>query len=221
MARPMLKRMAVNFIARLLIVNTSLRPVFLVAALFLSACANDSIHTMRVSIADQRMILLEKGIPVATYPVSTSKFGVGDRPGSYATPLGTLAVASKIGAGAPVGMKFKDRRATGEVVAIDAPGRDPIVTRILRLKGLQRSNAKAFERGIYIHGTPEERKIGSPASYGCIRMRSKDVIALFGRVNVGARLEIIAGPFSVPLAPVVVAPPDRSAPVAPPATAAR
>jgi hypothetical protein len=164
------------------------------AALLLNSCARDRDHVMRVSVADQKMLLLKRGLPIATYDVSTSKFGLGDRPGSNATPLGTHEVAKKIGARAPVGMKFKNRKPTGEVVAVNAPGRDPIVTRILWLKGLEPHNQHTFDRTIYIHGTPEESRIGTPASYGCIRMRSRDVVELFNTVGVGAQVVITREP---------------------------
>ena len=136
------------------------------------------------------MALLEDGAPLATYPVSTSKFGLGDLPGTSWTPLGKLAIAKKIGGGAPSGTVFKDRRRTGEIVLPDAPGRDPIVTRILWLRGEEPQNALAYSRYIYIHGTPEERNIGLPVSYGCIRMRSPDVIELFDIVGMGAQVQI-------------------------------
>ena len=139
------------------------------------------------------MFVYKQGVPLATYDVSTSKFGVGDRRGSYRTPLGKLEVAKKIGAGAPVGMKFKSRHATGEIVPADAPGRDPIVTRILWLRGLEAQNRSAMDRGIYIHGTAAEHDIGRPVSYGCIRMRSRDVVQLFNTVGVGARVEVVPG----------------------------
>lgn len=162
---------------------------------FLSACATkDREHKMVVSVPEQRMIVLKKGVPIAQYPVSTSKFGLGDRPGSRATPLGQMEVAKKIGQGAPVGAVFKSRRRTGEVIQPDAPGRDPIVTRILWLRGLEARNGRAFGRCIYIHGTPEERNIGTPVSYGCIRMRSRDVISLFQTVGEGARVEVVNAP---------------------------
>lgn len=167
-------------------------------ALLIAGCAKDRAHVVKVSVADQRMLLLEHGKPIATYPVSTSKFGLGDRPGSCATPLGQLEVAKKIGAGAPLGMKFKDRKPTGEIVPADAPGRDPIVTRILWLKGLEPQNSRAFARTIYIHGTAEEAKIGTPASYGCIRMKSHDIVDLFNKVGVGARVEISTDPLPQP-----------------------
>ena len=143
-----------------------------------------------VSVPDQTLALINDGVVIARYPISTSKFGLGDRAGTYATPLGALAVASKIGAKAPLGAVFKNRRMTGEVLRPNAPGRDPIVTRILWLRGLERTNAHAFNRNIYIHGTPEERLIGRPASYGCIRMRSRDVAQLFNAVPVGTRIQV-------------------------------
>ena len=158
----------------------------------LAGCeSTDRDHVMRISVADQKMFVFKQGVPIATYDVSTSKFGLGDRRGSYRTPLGSLAVAKKIGAGAPLGMKFKSRRPTGEIVQADAPGRDPIVTRIMWLRGLESQNRSAFDRGIYIHGTAEEHNVGRPASYGCIRMRSRDVVRLFDTVGVGARVEIV------------------------------
>jgi lipoprotein-anchoring transpeptidase ErfK/SrfK len=137
---------------------------------------------------------LDRGNLLATYPVSTSKFGLGDRPGSRFTPLGQLQIAEKIGDNAPPGAVFKDRRRTGEIVLANSPGRDPIVTRILWLRGRESQNANAFARDIYIHGTPEERLIGTPASYGCIRMRSTDVVQLYNIVGVGAAVTIVDTP---------------------------
>jgi len=174
-------------------------PLF--AALILASCAapRDTEHHIVVSVRDQKLALLEKDNLVASYPISTSKFGLGDRPGSFGTPLGELEVADKIGDGAPAGTVFKDRRRTGEVIPVDAPGRDPIVTRIIWLRGREAQNANAFRRDIYIHGTPEERFIGTPASYGCIRMRSSDIINLYENVGVGAEVTIV----DVPLAKAV------------------
>jgi lipoprotein-anchoring transpeptidase ErfK/SrfK len=172
--------------------GVQIRHLLLVAvSLALGSCATrDNVHTVKVSVADEKMIVYRHGIPIATYPVSTSKFGLGDRPGSRATPLGKLEIAKKIGDGQPAGMKFKSRRPTGEIVAANAPGRDPIVSRILWLRGLEPQNRNAFNRTIYIHGTPEEWKIGRPASYGCVRMTSEDVISLYKTVGVGAKVEI-------------------------------
>ena len=165
-------------------------------AIVLASCAapRDTEHHIVVSVHDQKLALLQKNQLVATYSISTSKFGLGDRPGSYGTPLGELEIADKIGDGAPAGTVFKDRRRTGELVAVNAPGRDPIVTRIIWLRGREGRNGNALRRDIYIHGTPEERNIGRPASYGCIRMRSADIINLYSQVGAGAQVSIITSP---------------------------
>jgi lipoprotein-anchoring transpeptidase ErfK/SrfK len=143
-----------------------------------------------VSVREQKLMLLADGARVATFPVSTSKFGLGDNWNSMATPLGTLQVAQKIGDHAPVGAVFRNRRFTGEILQPNAPGRDPVITRIIWLRGLQAENARAFSRCIYIHGTPEEKTIGRPASYGCIRMKSADVAALYAQLPIGAIVQI-------------------------------
>ena len=168
--------------------------VLLVAVLLASCAAPDTQHKIVVSTREQKLALLDRGNVVATYPVSTSKFGLGDWRGSRFTPLGKLQIAQKIGDNAPSGAVFKDRRRTGEIVAPNSPGRDPIVTRILWLRGLEAQNANAFSRDIYIHGTPEERLIGRPASYGCIRMRSVDIINLYNVVGTGAAVTIVNAP---------------------------
>lgn len=168
-----------------------------VAAVLFSSCGStsyfgkDTRNKMIVSVSDQKMLLVRDGSPVKTYKISTSKFGVGDRPGSNCTPLGRLQVAKKIGTNAPIGAVFKSRRPTGEILRPNAPGRDPVVTRILWLKGTESRNRNTFGRTIYIHGTPEERRLGAPASYGCIRMASKDVADLYDRVGHGADVFVI------------------------------
>ncbi len=148
-----------------------------------------------VSVPDQRLFLFQNGRRVASYPVSTSKFGIGSDARSYKTPLGTLAITRKVGAGAPLGTVFKGLQRTGEILRPNAPGRDPIVTRIICLDGTEPANSNAAARRIYIHGTPEERTIGRPASYGCIRMKSHHVAHLFDHVSIGARVTVT--PFSL------------------------
>ena len=169
--------------------------ICILLTVLVGGCARDNRHVLLISTADQRMFLLRDSNKIAEYPVSTSKFGVGDYLNSNATPLGRLRVRKKIGSGAPSGAVFKSRRLTGEVLPVDAPGRDPIVTRILWLEGLEPQNRRAFYRYIYIHGTPEERNIGVASSYGCIRMRSPDVISLYDTVGIGARVVITTMPF--------------------------
>ena len=161
-----------------------------------------------ISVRDQKLMLVRNGVEFATYPVSTSKYGLGDRWGSLATPLGFFQVAEKIGDHAPVGAVFHNRRWTGEVLSPNAPDRDPVLTRIIWLRGLEAENAHAFRRCIYIHGTTEEKTIGRPASYGCIRMKSNDVAALYSQLPLGELVQIIQD--RLPVASKVAAP---SAPV--------
>jgi hypothetical protein len=176
-----------------------------------------------VSVKEQKLMVLENGQRLAIYPVSTSKFGVGDNWGRMTTPLGFLQVVQKIGDNAPIGGVFHNRRFTGEVLQPNAPGRDPVTTRILWLRGLQPENAHAYSRCIYIHGSPQEKFIGKPASYGCIRMRAADVALLYSEVPIGTIVEIVPGKLpSVPKAPkgavftAGMAAPAPVAPAAPP-----
>lgn len=173
-----------------------LRPVALILGVISATSAFatapvDTSNQVIISVRDQKLVLLRNGSKVATYPISTSMFGLGDNWGRMTTPLGYLAVEKKIGDNVPVGAVFHKRRLTGEVLQPNTPGRDPITTRIIWLRGLEPQNAHAYQRCIYIHGTPEENKIGRPASYGCIRMKSKDVAELYDQLPVGAVVQII------------------------------
>ncbi|ESQ14743.1 MAG: hypothetical protein N838_10840 [Thiohalocapsa sp. PB-PSB1] len=177
--------------------------LLVIAAMALSGCGagkninaadtvgRDTRNKLLVSVRDQRLLLLRDNKPVKSYVVSTSKFGLGSQPGSYRTPLGRMQIAKKIGDGYPPGMVFKGRQPTGEIVKANAPLRDPIVSRILWLDGRERHNNNTFQRLIYIHGTAEEWRLGSPASYGCIRMGIRDVIDLYRRVGEGAEVIVM------------------------------
>src|SRR4029077_8603941 len=149
-----------------------------------------------VSVPDQALALVDHRHLIARYPISTSKFGVGDAVGTYRTPLGILFVSGKFGDKLPAGAVIKNRVPTGEVVAVNAPGRDAIVARVIWLRGMEAQNRSARGRCIYIHGTPEERRIGKPASFGCIRMRSRYVIDLYDRVHIGTHVTIALRRFS-------------------------
>lgn len=201
--RPFAGTRAANSTRAMRLLHLSVPIVVLTAAL-LSPPPATATPSIVVSVPDQTLALMENDVVTARFPVSTSKYGLGDKPGSYATPLGSLKIASKIGANAPLGAVFKSRKMTGEILSPNARGRDPIVTRILWLSGLEKGNARAFSRDIYIHGTPVERLIGRRASYGCIRMRSRDVARLFGAVGVGTRISILNMRLSRAIAQVTV-----------------
>lgn len=167
----------------------------IISGLLFTSCgsspAADTSNKMIVSVKDQTLLLTHNGNPVKSYRISTSKFGLGNTRNSKKTPLGKMEIVKKIGGGSRIGTVFKSRRKTGEVIKPNTPGRDPIVTRILWLKGNEYRNRHTYSRYIYIHGTPEEYTIGKPVSYGCVRMKSTDIIDLYRRVGVGAEVEII------------------------------
>ena len=143
-----------------------------------------------ISVPDQQLAVIDRGRLILKYPISTSKFGLGDGNGTFRTPLGVLFVSAKFGDHLPTGTVIKNRVPTGEIVNPNAPGRDAIVSRVIWLRGMEQQNHSARDRCIYIHGTPEERLIGRPASFGCIRMRSRDVIALYDLAHIGMHVTI-------------------------------
>ena len=161
-----------------------------------STPARDLKNKMVISVRDQKILVVNNEEPIKAYPISTSRFGLGSQSGSYRTPLGNHVIAKKIGEGAPKGAVFKSRRQTGVILKPNAKGRDPIVTRILWLSGKESHNLNTYRRFIYIHGTPVEKEIGRPVSYGCIRMKSKDIIDLYHRVSEGTEVKIIRGSLS-------------------------
>lgn len=162
----------------------------LAAGVLLCQCKSVPKSEVVVSVKDQRMGVYHEGVLQRQYAISTSKFGIGDQPNSYRTPLGRHEIIAKFGHKLPTGAVMKSRQWNGEVLKPNAPGRDPIVSRILWLRGLESSNRNAMKRYIYIHGTPEESRLGQPASYGCIRMGMQDVVEVFNDINIGAKVVI-------------------------------
>ena len=154
---------------------------------------------IRVSIAEQRLYLLQDEQVVRDFVVSTAKNGVGEEYGSERTPRGWHVIRAKIGAGCAPGTVFVNRRPTGEIYSPELrrryPQRDWILTRILWLSGLEPGRNRlgrvdTLRRFIYIHGCPDEDTLGMPGSHGCVKMRNRDVIELFERVPAGTRVLI-------------------------------
>lgn len=146
-----------------------------------------------VSIEKQRLYLIYKNEIVKEFSISTSKYGEGFQNGSQKTPLGLHFIERKIGEGVPINGIFNYREYSGKVSIPDHPKfieQDLITTRILWLGGSNKENELSYKRCIYIHGTPEESKIGKPSSHGCIRMRNTDVYALFEFVEKGTPVYI-------------------------------
>jgi len=142
-----------------------------------------------ISIGEQKLRLFEGDALVAEYVVSSAANGIGFEEGSYCTPTGRFEVSEKIGDGEPLRTIFKSRKPMG--VWDGTPSDDDmILSRILRLNGLDAENANSMERYIYVHGTNHEALLGEPTSHGCIRMANADIVELFDRIELGAPLLI-------------------------------
>lgn len=139
-----------------------------------------------VSIGAQRLTYLGK-----EYLISTSKFGIGTEEGSNKTPLGLFQVSEMFGSGDPIYSTYKARKKVGVWSFQDNDlSQDGILSRIIRLSGLDASNHNTYQRYIYLHGTNDEDGIGEPRSIGCIRMRNEDIISLYQAVSLGTRVRI-------------------------------
>ena len=147
------------------------------------------------SIETQRLFVCAKGAIIEQYDASTSRFGNGIRENSFKTPLGLHRIKEKIGAGAPAGRIFKGRKDTGIDWDQHSIEDNLILTRILRLEGLEEGINKgagvdSYERFIYIHGTNREDLVGTPLSHGCLALRNEDIIRLFEIVREGTLVYI-------------------------------
>jgi phosphoserine phosphatase len=145
---------------------------------------------LEVSIDDQRLRLFRGADLEREYAVSTAAKGVGFTEGSHRTPTGRFVIVQKIGGGQPAGTIFKSREPVGRWQPGSDCGRDLVLTRIVRISGLQPENANSFDRFIYFHGTNQEDLLGTPASCGCIRLSNADIIDLHDRVEPGMTVEI-------------------------------
>ena len=153
---------------------------------------------IKINIPKQELYFFQNNEKIFTFPVSTSKYGIGNKEGSFKTPLGIHRVSEKNGGGAEPYTIFKKKKNTGKIAVINNNNnsKDLITTRIIILEGLESGINKgkgidSKERNIWIHGTQEEKSIGKPASHGCIRMKNNDIIELFDLVDIDTLVEII------------------------------
>ena len=160
---------------------------------------------IHVSIAEQRLQLIDKQQILFDVIIATAKNGAGENYGSECTPRGWHKIRAKIGAGCVENTVFIARRPSGEIFSDSLqqvhPERDWILSRIMWLSGLEvgfnRSGKQdTMRRSIYIHGCPDNIPMGIADSHGCIRMRNSDVMALFDKVEVGIPIFISEQPIS-------------------------
>ena len=158
-----------------------------------------SAPSIRIDAERQELVLDLGAGERRRYAVSTSRYGLGEREGSFRTPRGRHIVRAKIGAGCPIGTVFVGRRPTGEIysdaLAASHPDRDWVLSRILWLSGTEPGRNRlgdvdTMRRNIYIHGMPDSVPVGVPGSIGCIRMRNEDIVELFDLVPAGTSVSI-------------------------------
>jgi lipoprotein-anchoring transpeptidase ErfK/SrfK len=136
----------------------------LLTALFASTAGAQDFTTARaarqvlVSIPDRKLVVLEGGKVIRTFPVAV---GATVSP----SPRGEFKIVNRIA----------NPTYYHPGVVIPAGADNPIGTRWL---GLNR-------KGYGIHGTSEPKSIGKAASHGCIRLRNRDMEQLFRMVSVG------------------------------------
>ncbi|MBU0623045.1 MAG: L,D-transpeptidase [Gammaproteobacteria bacterium] len=155
-----------------------------------------------IQIQTQTLELLDdSGKLLRRYSVSTGANGVGEEDGSFCTPRGRHVVRAKIGEGQPENTVFVKRRPTGEIYTPEMgeqhQGRDWILSRILWLSGCESGynrggSCDTMRRYIYIHGTPDGTELGRPGSRGCVRMRNRELLELFDKIEAGTEVEIVA-----------------------------
>ena len=158
-----------------------------------------SAPTLYISVADQRMTLMQDQHTLFECDISSARNGVGEIQGSECTPRGWHYIRARIGGGCPPNTVFIGRRPSGELYSpalrAQFPQRDWILTRILWLSGLEpgfnrMGEVDTMRRYIYIHGCPDDDQLGRPGSHGCIKVRNQDVINLYDLVPVGTRVLI-------------------------------
>ena len=153
-----------------------------------------------VSVKEQKMYHIVENTIVKEYFVSTAKKGVGNQKNSDMTPYGLHYIKEKHGGKTPQNGRMIGREFYGQIATIhsdtSSSKTDDITSRILWLSGMEKDinkggNVDSYNRYIYIHGTSEEGKIGTPASHGCVRMLNTDIIDLYAKIMIGTKVLIL------------------------------
>jgi L,D-transpeptidase catalytic domain len=147
-----------------------------------------------ISISKQVLYCYHRQKCIASYMISSGKNGVGEQENSGCTPRGRHEVTEIIGLEHEINSVFVGRVWTGEIYSKELRkkfnDRDWILTRIIRLSGLEKGfnlggSVDTYNRYIYIHGAPDDEPMGVPGSHGCIRMRNQEVIEIANWVKKG------------------------------------
>jgi len=162
--------------------------------------SKDFTELLFISIENQKMYHIKNNNIISKYIISSSAYGTGNKAGSNKTPLGLHKVKEKYGKATPINGRMVGRVFYGDIAAIytdrTKSKTDDVTSRILWLEGMEEGKNKgkgidSYKRHIYIHGTSEEGRLGTPASHGCIRMKNKEVIDLYKIIEVGTLVLIL------------------------------
>ncbi|MGL5255050.1 MAG: L,D-transpeptidase [Brevinema sp.] len=153
-----------------------------------------------VNVPLQKLYFVKNGKITKEYVISTGRGGTSSKIGSNGTPLGWHRIWMKVGDGEPIGRNIYYKKVMPEIVPIytnnTRSDKDYQTTRVLPLEGLQDGinkggNVDSVKRGINIHGTPEEGRLGQAISRGCVRLKNTDVIELYNHVVVNTLVYIM------------------------------
>jgi lipoprotein-anchoring transpeptidase ErfK/SrfK len=125
----------------------------------------ESRRIVLISIADRKLVVLEKEQIIASFPVAV---GAATTP----SPTGEFQIINRL--------TSPTYYHPGTVIS--GGKHNPLGSRWIGLS----------KKGYGIHGTNVPKSVGHAASHGCIRLRNRDVEQLFSMVRVGDRVEIHA-----------------------------
>lgn len=188
-----------NFILILLFYNTAFSQEDIIRKVD-NYISTDYSELLFVSIENQKMYYIKEGAIVKKYIISSSEYGTGSEAGSNKTPLGLHKVKEKYGDETPINGRMIGRVFYGQIATLyndkTKSKTDDVTSRIFWLEGLENGKNKgegidSYKRYIYIHGTSEEGRLGTPASHGCIRMKNNEVIDLYKTIAIGTLVLIL------------------------------
>ncbi|NER37820.1 MAG: L,D-transpeptidase [Oscillatoria sp. SIO1A7] len=134
----------------------------------LASEAVDSETYLLLSLSERHLYLYKEGRMQGAYPVAIGKPG-------WETPTGIFTVIEKIDKPA------WENPLTGAY--IPAGPNNPLGSKWIGF-WTDGTNHIGF------HGTPNEGAIGWAVSHGCVRMRNRDIVALFDLVDVGTTVKV-------------------------------
>ena len=143
-----------------------------------------------VSIKDQKASILDAKTyrPIKRFTVSTGRAGIGNKPRSNATPIGSFQVIKEIGEGYSPDITIKGDSVISYTITRSKI--DPIISRSIWIDGLDPQNNNTLNRTIRMHGSPFVDKLGIPCSMGCVRFAPEDIMVVCNYLKLGDIIEI-------------------------------